>query len=557
LLLALLISFLPNSAGFIFVKLALIVVLSGGAWYFLRQLLGEEAYDQDDSEASLMYSTDTSMSSDSLDVQTERSIDENFQQFIETLFPLIKQILVANTVVLLLVNAQKKKFFLRAKLSDFDNMSTDERFFDLNIGLPSLVFKHRKTLLENHLPESEQILPFYNEDMPAKSFLGVPLLFDGRPVGVLCVDSSVQACFSDEDQAILMLFSKLLALHLESSNRLFEYESENWTTKLMFDFSRDILTFQNRDVLWNSLAQNLKKAFSADRVMVAESAAANTGRLVHLDGESTGSEMGETFPVNEGLVGWGIRKYEAIVVDDFSTKENYVPRFTLNESPEDMFQSLMAVPVAISDSVKAVISVESTRRNHFADQQKQLLETMANQIAAWLQKNEIMEQLNTQSHVDTSSGLANRKAMLSDVKREISRCGQTQRNFCLQLIALPESLPEKTAELYNTMLEEVLEFAVSRVHPPATIYLAAESQLAILWPEEARETARDKALNLHQAILNRRPWANGLVEKIGLNSALVDYPADADNAADLFKLVIANVKQARSNGAEAIILGDE
>jgi len=555
LFLALLISFLPNSAGFIYVKLALIAVLSGGAWHFLKQLLAEE-FSDDDQETSQSFSTSEQLS-DSLDVQTERSIDENFQQYIDTLFPLVKQILVANTVVLLLVNGQKKMFFLRSKLSDFNKSFRDDRFFDLNIGLPSLVFKHRKTLLENHLPEGEQILPYYNEDMPAKSFLGVPLLFDGRPVGVFCVDSSVQACFSDEDQAILKLFSKLLALHLESSNKLFEYESENWTTRLLFDFSREILSFQNREDLWSYLGKSLQKALNSERVMISVADTLTSVQLVHVAGQSGAVPMNESFPLNEGLVGWVIRKNEALVVDDFSEKENYVPRFSLSEASEDLFHSLLAVPVAIKGSVKAVISVESTRRNHYDEQHKQLLETMANQVASWLQKNEILEQLNTQSQVDTGSGLLNRKAMLADVKREISRCNETSRHFCLQLISLPESLPEKTAELYPQLIDEMLDFAVSRVHPPATLYRAAENQLAVLWPEAGREDVKEKALLLHQSILDRRPWVNGLIEKAPVNSSLVDYPADSDNAADLFKLLIANVKQARSQGAEVIILGDD
>ncbi|NIU01249.1 MAG: GAF domain-containing protein, partial [Nitrosopumilaceae archaeon] len=80
------------------------------------------------------------------------------------------------------------------------------------------------------------------------------------------------------------------------------------------------------------------------------------------------------------------RKNQSLMVDDFAAKENYVPRFHMQEAPDLHYRSFLSVPVSHKGNVRATIALESFKSNQFKEQSKQILETMAYQISSFLEK---------------------------------------------------------------------------------------------------------------------------------------------------------------------------
>ncbi|NIU00642.1 MAG: hypothetical protein GWN01_06800, partial [Nitrosopumilaceae archaeon] len=92
-------------------------------------------------------------------------------------------------------------------------------------------------------------------------------------------------------------------------------------------------------------------------------------------------------------------------------KENYIPRFFMNEKPGKEFKSFLAVPVLRQDNVEAVISMESKFASQFTKQHKTILETMAYQLAAFLDKTEMLSQLQEQNQIDIKTQIGNSRGL--------------------------------------------------------------------------------------------------------------------------------------------------
>ncbi len=525
LLLVLLIGFLPNSVFFFFLKIIIFIVLAGGIMYFLKRSPLALDDETDRMEEASFQEPVISPPNSTLLLNSEEDIERHFNLFLETFLPLAKQILVANSVVLLLVNVYKRKFYIRAKHTDWEDSFTRESFFNLNEGLPGLILKSRKPLLENHLPESEHLLPYYQTATnPVRSFLGVPLFFDDYLIGIMCVDSEVEQSFSDEDQKILERLCDVLSIQLASSNKLYEYETKNWTTQFLSQFSKRLLEIQQTTDLFRFLGDELQSTFGADRVVISGRKNENGGKVLYVQGAPASLSVNEEFPDNEGIVGWVLRKNQSMLVEDFSTKENYIPRFLLSEKLDQEMKSFLAVPVAREDQVRLVIALESKQANSFTEQHKKILETISYQVAAFLEKATIVEQLESRNLIDPDTQLGNARAFLSELKKEISRSREFDKRFVLQLCKLNPNQAELDNELKNQLLNEFVSFLLPNLQPTDYIFRFSDMTFAIIRVEKKLKEILPEIRRVLGEISEKKAWANGFVEELYVNVGVVQFP---------------------------------
>jgi GAF domain-containing protein len=534
---AFLISFLPNSPIFIAVKILLIIT----AFIFFyayknRPVLEEgtssavtEGQDSDDIDYS-------DVADEPLQINSDRDVEKIFDSFLSTVTPLIKVTLVAESVVLLLVNFTKKQFYIRFRVTDFEDQFLRENFIDLDKGLPALVFKNKSSLIENQLPDSENLVPYYSQkEAPAKSFLGVPVYYKQQVVGVLCADNSAEESFSKDDLKILTMFAQLIKLQLVSSNKLYEYETENWIGKVLYDFSKEMMQFETSDELWKFLGGFLKKVFGADRVIISKRIDETRARLSYINQSTPAIKIGYEFPLNEGIIGWVFRKNQSLMVDDFAEKENYVPRFHLQETPNPQYRSFLSVPVSNNGNVRATISLESFRSNQFKDQSKKIMETLAYQIASFLEKIDIIERLNEQNIFDANTGLGNNKALQRELDHEIKRSREFDKCFSLILFKLNLHKKEPSEGIDDKLVTEFLTFTLPLLPKSSNFFRLKSDTVAMVLAEKLLREVLPIIQNVCERVNLKKVWVDGLVEDFNINCGLVQFPEMGDNPRELIE----------------------
>ncbi len=100
--------------------------------------------------------------------------------------------------------------------------------FDLGDGLTSILIKSRKPLLlVEEVEKKAAELGAKVIGAPAKSWLGVPLLLGGEPIGAIIVqDLEKEHRFDDEDQHLLSTLSSQLAVSIRNARLIYEASSK-------------------------------------------------------------------------------------------------------------------------------------------------------------------------------------------------------------------------------------------------------------------------------------------------------------------------------------------
>ena len=540
---------MPNSTIFLAIKIFLVITAFVFFYFYQdRFVFNQNDFSSEDEDENL---TDnfSDITDEPLQIESDRDVEKSFDSFLSTISPLIKNTLVADSVVLFFVNFSKKKFYVRFKVTDFEDHFTRESFIELDRGLPAVIFKNKSSLIENHLPNSENLIPYYShKESNARSFLGVPVYYKQQVVGVLCVDSSAEEAFSNDDLKILTMFSQLIKLQLISSNKLYEYETENWIAKILYDFSKEVLEFQSSPELWKYLGEFLKRVFNADRVIISERTSDIKGKISFINQGTSALKVGQEFPLSEGIMGWVFRKNQSLMVEDFAEKENYVPRFFMEESPELQYRSLLSVPVSSYGIVQATISMECFKNNQFKDQTKKILETMAYQIASFLEKVEVVEKLSEQNVFDISTGLGNVKAFQRDIDREIKRSQEFNKCFSIILFKLNYHSKESGNNITDKLISEFLEFSLPLFPTSSNFFRIDNNSIAIILAEKLLREVLPIPHSICERVRTKKVWVNGLVEDFNINCGLVQYPEMGDNSTELIEKARVAMTKAKSRG---------
>ena len=89
----------------------------------------------------------------------------------------------------------------------------------------------------------------------------------------------------------------------------------------------------------------------------------------------------------EGLVGWSGETGETIIANDVTSEKRYV-NFYPDRIPT---QSELCIPIIVGDRVLGVLDVQSEQKNAFSEQDKMVLETLVDQIAAAIENARLYE----------------------------------------------------------------------------------------------------------------------------------------------------------------------
>ncbi|MDF1499221.1 MAG: PAS domain S-box protein [Anaerolineales bacterium] len=111
-------------------------------------------------------------------------------------------------------------------------------------------------------------------------------------------------------------------------------------------------------------------------------------KLTTLSGRFTGLfPEDHALKLGQGLVGWSGKTGETVMVNDVSSDERYV-NFCPDRIPT---QSELCIPIVVGDRVLGILDVQSEHKNAFNEQDKLVLETLADQIAAAIENARLYE----------------------------------------------------------------------------------------------------------------------------------------------------------------------
>lgn len=220
-----------------------------------------------------------------------------------------------------------------------------------------------------------------------RSELAVPLMIQGKCIGVLDIQSNRLDYFTPDQQSILTLLGSRLAVAIENA-RLFErVRSQAATLLLLNEVSREMSSILDVEELLRRAAEQVKRVIDYQILSIMlydEDQKIFRHRLDVKHGQRVQGKL--RVAASEGIVGAAATLREPVLAPDVSVDPRY-----LMVNPET--RSELAIPMLHKGKIIGVLDLESAQLNAFSDEHVQTLSILAANLAVSLENARLYEQV--------------------------------------------------------------------------------------------------------------------------------------------------------------------
>jgi sigma-B regulation protein RsbU (phosphoserine phosphatase) len=220
-----------------------------------------------------------------------------------------------------------------------------------------------------------------------RSELAVPLMLQGKCVGVLDIQSRHLDYFTRDQQNILTLLASRLAVAIENARLFQRVRAQADTLLLLNEVSRETSSILDVEELLRRAAEQTKRVIDYQILSIMlydEDQKVFRHRLDVKHGHRVQGKLRAT--VSEGIVGAAATLREPVLVPDV-TKD---PRY-LMVNPET--RSELSIPMIHKGKVIGVLDLESPQLNYFTEDHVQTLSILAANLAVSVENARLYEQV--------------------------------------------------------------------------------------------------------------------------------------------------------------------
>jgi len=322
---------------------------------------------------------------------------------------------------------------------------------------------------------------FSGIDRPIRSQISIPIVGRKGSLGVIEVQSQRLAAFGEEDLEVLSALAGQVSVTMsalqrrDALSRIYAFGQRLATAK-----SVDQVISGTLDFVLDQFDYELSELFVDDdhgnlRIADARGRDRNRDRAI-----------GWTIPAGQGITGWVARNRRAALVEDVAADPRYHKAF-------DSTRSELVVPVQTSERVLGVLNIESRIPSFFDEEDRQLIEVVANHLAIAMSNLEAQEHLREQAVRDPLTGLFNRHYFNSIIIPELDRSDRYDHPLTLMMVDIDgfRAINNRLGHLKgDEVLREVALFLAENVRASDRIIRYGGDEFLIFMPETDDEAPR-------------------------------------------------------------------
>lgn len=315
-------------------------------------------------------------------IAVQVSTAENAEQIIQ---PLVRQVVERfgyDVASIVLVDEAHGDLYTAANYSAFSQALEPSAHIPLTRGILGLVARTGETYWARDTRADPHYFSPHPERDPIRSELAIALRAQNRILGVLDVESAQPDAFDASDVNALTLLAAQVSAALTKTRALALEQKRAAQLALVSEIAARAAMFSDPDVIVRTMVELVQQRFGYHHVCVSlyDSARnemeqrAAAGLNKHL------FPLGNRWDASKGLIGLAARTRQTIYSGDLRND----PRYTAD--PDRTANSALCVPLVSGKTVLGVLDVESEALNAFDANDIGAMETLANQMAAALEK---------------------------------------------------------------------------------------------------------------------------------------------------------------------------
>jgi serine phosphatase RsbU (regulator of sigma subunit)/putative methionine-R-sulfoxide reductase with GAF domain/anti-sigma regulatory factor (Ser/Thr protein kinase) len=296
------------------------------------------------------------------------------------------EVLHSDTAAILLLD--EANGVLRARAAKGIEEEVEQRVqIPIGKGFAGRVAAQRRAISIDDVDHADVLNPILREK-GIRSLLGVPLLIQGRVLGVMHVGSLTPRIFTDDDRDLLQYAADRAALAIEHAQLYTRERAARAQLEALQRVTDAALAYLPQELLLKELLERTSEILHSDTAAILMLDEANgVLRARAAKGIEEEVEQGVQIPIGKGFAGRVAAQRRAITIDDVDHADVLNPILR-----EKGIRSLLGVPLLIEGRVLGVMHVGSLTPRVFTDDDRDLLQHAADRAALAIEHAQLFEQ---------------------------------------------------------------------------------------------------------------------------------------------------------------------
>ncbi|MHB0874953.1 MAG: GAF domain-containing protein [Anaerolineae bacterium] len=313
----------------------------------------------------------------------------DLQETITTILSSARSLTFASAAEVRLVSADGRVLEAVIALSSRPESAPGDRY-RMSVFYPKLVLERLSPLLVEHTERFEQNDEFCRHEKPnwLHSYLGLPLVANQRPVGILSLGSDRHGAFTADDLRLLEIVAGQAATALSNARLYQEATKRLQEAEALAAVSRSAAASLDQRTLLSSVTSAVLKTAPLARYSFAYVVGdEGTPQLRAVAPSLTEEEHVARAGIWDWCADGCLVRSQPVYVED--TLRHGFPSLSASEA-----HSVMTVPMVAAGRLVGVLGVDSTLPNAFGPGDTRLMQAFADQAATGIESARLFEDLN-------------------------------------------------------------------------------------------------------------------------------------------------------------------
>jgi diguanylate cyclase (GGDEF)-like protein len=385
---------------------------------------------------------------------------------------------------------------------------------------------------------------------PAKSFCGTPVLVNGKPTGVMAAMSPTREyLFEQRDLDVLKTAAGQVSVAIENARLFAEEQFRSRQFAFLNNVSKTAISSEDAEQMLAEIVGHIQKNFRFDHIGIGILDYATKEIEIKAEAGITARETGKKIPVTAGIMGKVARTGEAVLANasDPSQLQALLPTS----------RSVLCIPITYGDSLLGILNVESEQERAFSEEDRLVMNTLADLLATALHNSFVFQKLQQQSITDGLTSIKTRRFFWEALMAEWKRASRSGRPFSVVLIDL-----DKFKEVNDTfghmegdlVLARVGRLLEQKCRQSNVVARYGGDEFVILMPETGVEQAEILAERL-RLWLATDPMLSE--HKITGSFGVASFPLHGLSAEDIIRVADAGMYVSKKAGGDRVSTAED
>ncbi len=336
---------------------------------------------------------------------------------------------------------------------------------------------------------------------PSRSVLVLPLIAMKQKLGSILLSFDDLHSFQPEEIQVCEQAAALIALALEKFKAVELAQRKARTSESLRKASVAVTEMLELDEAVNEILDQLNEVVPYDSASV-QMLEGNELEIIGGRGwDDTEQVIGIRFPIPGN-------NPNSVVIETgkpYHLPETWKVYSTFNSPPHDHIRSWLGVPLIAQERTIGLLAIDSSEANHFTEENINLAEKFASQVAVVLENARLFKETQTQAITDALTGVYNRRGLHQLGDFELRRARRINRSFCIMIFDIDHF--KRINDHYghkagDQVLQKLAEQCQKTSRTVDLISRYGGEEFVILLPETNLESACRVAERLRQSIMN-------------------------------------------------------